>query len=106
MEFNLGTLVATNVGSLIVGMSLTAMTLYINFSNKLGLFEGKQNAFSATQETTNKKLDELSNDLKDHIKAPTSVCPIHQEAERDINSLKTQAAINTDRIQKLEEAAR
>lgn len=86
MEFNLGTLVTTAIAAFISGSGLTAIAMLFNFSNKLGKFE-----------TT---LDIINRQLGEHMKSPPVVCLLHQEAEKDVNSLKTRVAVLEEKTER------
>ena len=89
MEFSVGTLVAAIIASFLSGMALSSMTMLFSFSSKLTKFD-----------TT---LEILTKQLNSHVNAPTIICGYHGKLEDDVNTLKTQAALNKTHIEQLED---
>lgn len=87
MEFNLGTLVTAIIASFLSGAALATISMLFSFSSKLGKFEAK--------------LDIIGKQLDEHTKAPTIICSYHPKFEDELSALKTQTAVNQEKIEKI-----
>ena len=92
MEFNLGTLVTAVIAAFITGMGTSALGILVAYSGRLATFSTK--------------LDNMQDTLSQHTSAPTVYCSLHEKVIDDVQRLKTQVAIDTGRIDKLEDGNR